>query len=92
MSNANEIIATLRVNCKLEVTGQIKTECSQGHEYTLPVLYNAVVDALGQVDITDSVSSQKDFCGVCEEPNPEIVCFQIAEQHAAAFRALTNND
>jgi|TARA_R110000824_G_C14726839_1_gene625798 hypothetical protein len=76
-------------NFKLEVTGHLITRCSQDHIYTLPKAYNALADSKGDVQITDCVSSQADFCGVCEEMNPEALYFSIDSEYHEAYKELT---
>jgi hypothetical protein len=51
----------------------------------------ATVNGQGEVQITEAVSSQADFCGVCEEPNPTGV-FSIDSEYAEAYKALTGGE
>ena len=77
------------VNFKIEVTGHLVTKCSQDHIYALPKAYSALVNSNGEAQITEAVSSQADFCGVCEEANPEALSFNIDSEYAEAYKALT---
>ena len=86
MYKANDQLRTLRAIAKIEVTGNLVTFCSQNHTYTVGE-YTALVNGEGSVDITDSVSSSSDFCGVCEESNPKAE-FIIAPQFVDAYEAL----
>ena len=45
----------------------VHTECPQKHLNTLPLSYEATVDADGYAEVA-GVSSEADFCGRCEAP------------------------
>jgi len=90
MTLANDIITTLRAYAQIVVTGNLVTTCSQSHEVTLAQVLEATVNGQGEVQITEAVSSQAHFCGVCEEPNPTGV-FNIDSEYAEAYQALTGD-